>query len=338
VGRDGDALLVIALPALGMHLQDPAQTQSLPRSVPAVDAALRMPEAFPGTPTPARVVIWDSRGGSLDTSQVSEAIDGLHARVATSGGLLAEPISVVKVDHVLVARVPLAGAGTDATSNKALETLRNEILPATFGQLQGIDYAVGGRTATPHDFAERMTSRAPIVFAFVLVLAFGLLFLAFRSLTIPVISILLNLLSIGTAYGVLTWVFQDGHLGGLLSFTAYGGVVGWLPMFIFVLLFGLSMDYHIFILSRIRERGLSAATGREAIIGGIGSGAGVVTSAAAIMVAVFSVFIALTAIEYKMLGVGMAVAILIDATVVRGVLLPAALALVGKRAWGPSGI
>jgi RND superfamily putative drug exporter len=328
------ALLVVALPALGMHLQDPAQTQSLPRSVPAVDAALRMQQAFPGTPTPARVVIWDSRGGSLDTAQLSRAIDGLHASVATSGGLLAEPISVVQVDHVLVARVPLAGAGTDATSDKALETLRNDVLPATFGQMDGIDYAVGGRTATPHDFAKQMTSRAPLVFAFVLVLAFGLLFLAFRSLAISVISILLNLLSIGAAYGVLTWVFQDGHLGGLLGFTAYGGVVGWLPMFMFVLLFGLSMDYHIFILSRIKERLAGAATQREAIVGGIGSGAGVVTSAATIMVAVFTVFIALTAIEYKMLGVGMAVAILIDATVVRGVLLPAALTLVGKRGWG----
>jgi RND superfamily putative drug exporter len=324
------ALLVVALPALGMHLQDPAQTQSLPRSVPAVDAGLRMQQAFPGTPSPARVVIWDSRGGSLDVAKLGQAIDGLHARVAASGGLLAEPVSVVQVDHVLVARVPLAGAGTDATSGKALETLRNDVLSATFGQVEGVGYAVGGRTATPYDFAEQLTSRAPFVVGFVLVLAFGLLFLAFRSLAISVVSILLNLLSIGSAYGVLTWVFQDGHLSGLLGFTAYGGVVGWLPMFMFVLLFGLSMDYHVFILSRIKERG----AGREAIADGIGSGAGVVTSAAVIMVAVFTVFIALTAIEYKMLGVGMAVAILVDATVVRGVLLPAALALLGRRAWG----
>jgi RND superfamily putative drug exporter len=123
------------------------------------------------------------------------------------------------------------------------------------------------------------------------------------------------------------WIFQDGHLTSVLDFTSYGAVVGWLPMFMFVLLFGLSMDYHIFILSRIRERLAGGASARDAIVGGIGSSAGVVTSAAVVMTAVFSIFVTLSAIEYKMLGVGMAVAILIDATVVRGVLLPAAMSL-----------
>jgi RND superfamily putative drug exporter len=167
----------------------------------------------------------------------------------------------------------------------------------------------------------------------VLVPAFILLVVTFRSLTIPVISILLNLLSIGAAYGVLTWIFQDGHLTGPINFTPYGGVVGWLPLFMFVILFGLSMDYHIFILSRIRERWTGGATPRQAVVDGVARSAGVVTSAAAIMTAVFAVFVLLSAIEYKMLGIGMAAAIIIDATVVRGVLLPASVAMLSDRAW-----
>lgn len=326
-------LVIMALPALGMRLQDPAVTDSLPRRVPAVDAAVRLQAAFPGAAAPARVVIWDTRGGAIDTPAVRQAVDGLHGQVAASGGTLAEPISVAAVDRALVVRIPLAGSGTDATSNRALETLRHRVLPATLGRVDGIDYAVMGRTAFAYDFAHRLNARTPIVFAFVLVVAFALLVVAFSSLAIAVVSIALNLLSIGAAYGILTWVFQDGHLASALDFTSYGGVVGWLPLFMFVILFGLSMDYHIFILSRIRERWLAGANAREAVVGGIGSSAGVVTSAAVIMTAVFTVFVTLSAIEYKMLGVGMAVAVLIDATIVRGVLLPALMALLGARAW-----
>ncbi|WP_433174294.1 MMPL family transporter [Actinoallomurus sp. CA-150999] len=326
-------LAVLAVPAFGMRLQDAATTDSLPRSVPVVDAALRMQEAFPGTPAPARVVIWAKNGGSADGPAVNRAIDDLRGRVAAGDRALGEPISAVTVDHVVVVRVPLADFRNNDAANHALETLRDRILPATLGRVDGIDYAVAGKTAVAHDFAEQLEARTPLVFAFVLVLAFVLLVVAFRSLAIPVISIALNLLSIGAAYGVLTWVFQEGHLGSLLGFRSYGGVVGWLPVFMFVILFGLSMDYHIFILSRIRERWATGADTRDAVVGGIAGSAGVVTSAAVIMTAVFSVFVTLTAIEYKMMGVGMAVAIVIDATIVRGVLLPAAIALLGRRSW-----
>jgi RND superfamily putative drug exporter len=175
--------------------------------------------------------------------------------------------------------------------------------------------------------------RAPYVFGFILLLAFVLLLVVFRSVAVPAVSILLNLLSVGAAYGVLTLVFQDGFLAPLLGFTPYGGVLGWLPMFLFVLLFGLSTDYHIFILSRIRERRRAGSPAREAIVEGTASSSGVVTSAALIMTGVFSIFLSLAAIEYKMLGLGMAFAILLDATLVRGVLLPAALALFGDRLW-----
>ena len=160
---------------------------------------------------------------------------------------------------------------------------------------------------------------------------------AFRSVYIPALSIGLNLLSVGASYGLMVLIFQDGHLQGLLGFTAYGGITTWLPLFMFVLLFGLSMDYHVFILSRIRELRVGGASPRAAVTDGIARSAGVVTSAAVIMVAVFSIFATLSLIEFKMFGVAMAVAVLIDATIVRGVLLPAGLALLGDRAFGSRG-
>ncbi|MET9518237.1 MMPL family transporter [Streptomyces sp. NPDC002994] len=329
-------LVAMALPALGMRLQDPATTDSLPRSVAPVDAAVRMNDAFPGAASPARVAISTKDGTSADTPALREAIDVLHKEAATPGNGIAEPITAVPVGDAMVVRVPLVGKGTDDTSNRSLEKLRDTVLPAALGNMEGLDYAVGGKTAQPYDFAKQLNSRTAAVFVFILALAFVLLVIAFRSWSISLVSILLNLLSIGAAYGVLTWVFQEGHLGSLLGFTSYGGVVAWLPLFMFVILFGLSMDYHIFILSRIKERWTNGATSRDAIVGGISSSAGVVTSAAVIMTAVFTVFVSLTAIEYKMMGIGMAVAILIDATIVRGVLLPAAMALLGDRAWSAS--
>jgi putative drug exporter of the RND superfamily len=318
------ALVVVALPAFGMRLQDASVTDSLPRGVPTVDAAARMQELFPGSASPARVVVWSTDGDAVDGTAVQDALDDLDRRVTT-------PVTVVEVDRVLVVRVPLSGSGTDAASIRALQGLRDDVLPATLGTVDGIGYAVAGRTAVAHDFTSVVTDRTPFVFAFVLALACVLLVIAFRSLAVAIASIVLNLLSIGAAYGVLTWVFQDGHLSSVLAFTPYGGVVGWLPLFMFVLLFGLSMDYHIFILSRIRERGTAPGDPGDAIVDGIATSSGVVTSAAVIMTAVFSVFITLSAIEYKMLGVGMTVAVVIDATIVRGVLLPAALALLERR-------
>ncbi|QKW51024.1 MMPL family transporter [Streptomyces buecherae] len=328
------ALLVMALPAFGMRLQDAAVTASLPPGTSvAVDAANEVQRAFPGAATSARVVIARTDGSAADTPAVRAGVDRLHQRAAASGGALREPITAVPVGDVLVVRVPLAGAVTDPVADRALSTLRERALPAAFGPVRGVDYAVAGKTAMPHDFAERVRDRTPFVFAFVLGLAFLLLAVVFRSWTVPLVSILLNLLSIGAAYGAMVWVFQDGNLEAPLGFTSYGGVVSWLPLFMFVILFGLSMDYHIFILSRVRERWLAGAEPRAAVVGGIAVSAGVVSSAALIMTGVFTVFLTLSAIEYKMLGLGMGLAILIDATLVRGVLLPAAMSLLGDRAW-----
>jgi RND superfamily putative drug exporter len=297
-----------------------------------VRSLMDIQQAFPGGPAPAEVVV---TGSDLGGKQVSDAITALHGQVSATHGAIREPITTEMFgkDQVLIVSVPLAGSGTDATSNNALTVLRTKALPATLGKVPGVSYAVGGLTAGNHDFDAQLTSRIQWVFIFVLGLAFLLLCATFRSVYIPALSIVLNLLSVGAAYGLMVLIFQDGHLQGPLGFTAYGGITTWLPLFMFVLLFGLSMDYHVFILSRIRELRLGGASAREAITGGIGRSAGVVTSAAAIMVAVFSIFATLSLIEFKVFGVAMAAAVLIDATVVRGVLLPAGLALLGDRAF-----
>ncbi|UUV29091.1 MMPL family transporter [Amycolatopsis roodepoortensis] len=324
-------LILLTLPALGMRLQDPTPAESLPRSMVTIDAAVRTQEAFPGVAYPATVVLTAERGGPVDSPALRVAITDLERRIGESSGVLNKPIAVANVDQAVVVRVPLSGAGRDAEADAALAKLRTEVLPETIGKVDGVEFAVSGRTANARDFADRVIERMPLVFGFVLLAAFLLLLRAFRSVPVALVSIVLNLLSIGAAYGVLTWIFQDGHFASLLGFTPYGGVVGWLPMFMFVLLLGLSMDYHIFILSRIRERRAEGAV--TAIVRGTGTSAGVVSGAAVIMVGVFSVFITLSAIEYKMMGVGMAVAVLIDATLIRGVLLPAFLAALGERAW-----
>ncbi|WP_103355515.1 MMPL family transporter [Amycolatopsis sp. CA-128772] len=324
-------LVLLTLPASGMRLQDPAPTESLPRSIPVIDAAARVQEAFPGVTMPAHVVLWNTRGGPVDTPAVRRVIGELTAEVP-------HPAVVVPVDQALVVRIPLGGTGNDETASRTLTALRETLLPRTAGRVDGLGYAVAGRTAEAHDFTAQVLARTPWTAGFILLFAFVLLLGVFRSVAVPVVSILLNLLSAGAAYGVLTLVFQDGFLAPLLGFTPYGGVLGWLPMFLFVLLFGLSTDYHVFILSRIRERRRPGVPARQAIVEGTATSSGVVTSAALIMTGVFSIFLSLAAIEYKMLGLGMAFAVLLDATIVRGVLLPAALALFGDRLWRPDAV
>jgi putative drug exporter of the RND superfamily len=330
-GLAAAALAAVALPVFGMNLENPG-IHDLPTNVPVVRSLLDIQRAFPGGPVPAEVVV---TGQDLSGPQVAHAISALKGEVAATHGVIRQPISTTMLDNgqVLVVSVPLAGSGTDTTSNNALATLRTQVLPATFGKVPGISYSVGGVTAGSHDFDAQLASRTPLVFCFVLGLAFLLLMATFRSVAIPALSICLNLLSVGAAYGLMILIFQDGHLQSTLGFTSYGGIVTWMPLFMFVLLFGLSMDYHVFILSRIRELRLRGASTRDAITDGISHSAGVVTSAAAIMVAVFSIFASLSLIEFKMFGIGMAAAVLIDATVVRGILLPAGLALLGDRTW-----
>jgi RND superfamily putative drug exporter len=323
------ALLALSAPALGMRLGNPSV--DLPSNLGVVQVLAEIQHEFPAKPAPADVVV---SGANLESPAMQREIAALRARAA-AGGPIHGPVSASAVasGKALVIQVPLAGNGSSKASTNAVLTLENKILPATIGKVPGATFAVTGDTASNYDLRSTLHSRTPIVFATVALLALILLMLAFRSITIPLVSIALNFLSVGGAYGLVTLIFQDGHLQSLLGFTSFGALIPWVPLFTFVMLFGLSMDYHVFILSRIRELWSGGATARDAIVDGVGKSAGVVTSAAVIMVAVFSIFATLDMIDVKMLGVGLAAAVLIDATLVRGVVLPAALALLGERAW-----
>jgi uncharacterized membrane protein YdfJ with MMPL/SSD domain len=255
---------------------------------------------------------------------------------ATKSGSFSNPTQLdVSSDHrTAVLSLPIAsGNGTDDASNAALAKLRGELVPRTVGKVAGVETNVSGLTAQSKDFNEQMHSRAPIVFVFVLAVAFLLLLVTFRSIVIPIKAIVLNMLSVGAAYGVLVQVFQKGWFESLLGFKSTGAIESWLPVFLFVVLFGLSMDYQVFIVSRIKEafdRGMSTD---DAVEHGIRSTAGVVTAAAFVMVAVFAIFGSLQILFLKEMGVGLAVAVLIDATIVRAVLLPASMKLLGDWNW-----
>ena len=207
------------------------------------------------------------------------------------------------------------------------------MIPPIAEKLPDTVVAVTGVTAGTYDFNHQMRARLPYVFMFVLGLAFTLLLLTFRSIVIAATAVVLNLLSVGAAYGILVAVFQRGWLAGPLGFQTNGAVVSWLPLFLFVVLFGLSMDYHVFILSRIKELHDAGATTEDAIRLGITRTAGTVTSAAIIMVAVFGLFATLSMIMMQQMGFGLAVAVLIDATVIRAVLVPATMKLLGEWNW-----
>jgi len=324
------ALVALALPALHMHTVIPGP-DTFPQHLPAVKTYNRVQEAFPGTEIPANVVV---KAANVNAPEVRAAIERMQERALATGQLY-RPITVDVNKDATIANVAIAidGGGTDDTSVAALETLREDVLPQTLGTLPDVEYGVTGFTASSMDFNDLMKSVAPRVFVFVLLLAFCLMLVAFRSLVIAAKAILLNLLSVAAAYGVLVLVFQHGWGKGLLGFESTAGVVSFLPILLFVILFGLSMDYHVFILSRIRETFDRGATTDEAIAHGIKTTAGVVTSAAIVMVAVFSVFATLSMMVLKQFGVGLAIAVLIDATIVRAVLLPASMKLLGEWNW-----
>ena len=326
----GAVLLALAAPALQQRMATPGP-DTFPQQLASVKAYDRMQQAFPGASLPATVVV---KAPDVQAPAVQKAIAQLEKR-ALASGQMHEPITVAVNEDATVANVsiPIDGKGTDAASYASLATLRDEIVPQTFGALPHTEAGVTGQTASWKDQADYMKSKLPPVVAFVLLFAFGLMLVAFRSLVIAVKAILLNLLSVAAAYGVLVLVFQHGVGKGLLGFSSTDGIDPVVPLLLFVILFGLSMDYHVFMLSRIRETFDAGASMDEAVAHGIKSTAGVVTSAAVVMVCVFSIFAALSMLFFKQFGVGLAAAVLIDATIVRGVLLPATMKLLGDRNW-----
>jgi RND superfamily putative drug exporter len=325
----GGVLVVLALPVFRLHTAA-SGFDSIPRSTPTVETIKHLEAAFPGSANPAVVAV----RADTDSAAFTTAVADLRA-AAVASGQLHEPMTVDVNGAHNAARIvmPLNGNGVDKTSAAALQTLRNRLLPATLGKVPNVTYAVTGRTAASYDANETMKSSAPLVFGFVLVFAFVLLLVSFRSVVIAAKAILLNLLSVGAAYGLVIVVFQFGWGANLLDFNRTGGIVQWLPLFMFVILFGLSMDYHVFIISRMREahdRGLST---KDAVEHGIKTTAGVVTSAAVVMVGAFAIFATLPILDMKEMGVGLAAAVLIDATIVRAVLLPASMKLLGDWNW-----
>jgi uncharacterized membrane protein YdfJ with MMPL/SSD domain len=327
----GGALVALGLVALQMRTVNPGP-DAYPESLKVMQTYNKMQAAFPGGEIPLEVIV---RSDNVRAPAISEAIGQLSWRSIDSG-IMHEPILVDYNEQGTVANVsvPIDGKGTDSDSIAALKTMREEIMPNTLGLVPSIDdYGVAGFTAESEDFNSQMKSSAPIVFAFVLTFAFLLLLLTFRSLVIAVKAIVMNLLSVAAAYGVVVLVFQHGFAKGLLDFDYTGGIVAFLPVFLFVILFGLSMDYHVFILSRVREGYDHGLSTEDAVAHGIKITAGVVTSAAIVMVGVFAIFGSLPLIFLKQFGVGLAAAVLIDATIVRAVLLPATMKLLGDWNW-----
>jgi RND superfamily putative drug exporter len=326
----GGLLLAAASPAVGLHTKLPNLTD-LPHDLPIVRTYDRMQHAFPGSQTPAVVVV---KAPEVTTPRTEAAYEAFRKRAVATGRLF-PPFTVAVNPEGTIAKInfAIAGNGDNAASVAALHALRDEVIPPLATALPNTEVVVTGITAGTYDFNTQMRTRLPYVFLFVLGLAFVLMLLSFRSLTIALTAVALNLLSVAAAYGILVSVFQHGWFAGVLGFQTNGAIVSWLPLFLFVVLFGLSMDYHVFILSRIKELHDSGETTSDAIRIAITRTAGTVTSAAIIMVAVFGLFATLSIIQMQQLGFGLAIAVLIDATIVRAVLVPSTMKLLGEWNW-----
>ncbi|MCP2341818.1 MMPL family transporter [Actinomadura rupiterrae] len=329
------ALAALALPALGMNLR-PTTADQLPRAIPALQTYDRLVAAYPSQSTEHQIVVRSAPG---EAQQVRAALTDLAKR--TSG------------DRLFVARGPRPDIRSSADgrvqmltlstpygmnsgqARDAVKELRDDLVPATVGKVAGAENWVGGDAAASVDFGKQISERLPLVVAFVLGLTFVMMTLMFRSVVVALTAILVNLLSVGASFGALVLIFQHTWLEKPLGFHSTGAIVAWIPLFLFAVLFGLSMDYHVFLVSRIREAAQAGMPTRRAVAEGITGSAGTVTSAAVIMISVFAIFGALRLMDMKEMGVGLAVAVLIDAVVIRIVVLPAAMVLLGRANWWP---
>jgi len=322
-------LVALTVPVLGMQTSL-GGTDDTSRDLKVMRTYDRVQAAFPSEGSAEIVVI---KANDATSSKVTSGIKALESGVTARPALFEGKPSVEYSPNkqVAIVTVPTTGKGTDDLSNRASDALRGDIVPGTVGKLDGVQAYTTGEASATGDFNDAMIGHLPLVFAFVLSAAFMLLLVTFRSIVIPLKAIVLNMLSVGSAYGLMTLVFQHG-LGESLGL-GKGPIAAWLPLFLFVILFGLSMDYHVFILTRIREafdRGMSTS---DAVAHGIKSTAGTVTSAAVVMVAVFSMFALSSELQMQQMGIGLAAAVLIDATIIRGILLPATMKLLGDWNW-----
>jgi uncharacterized membrane protein YdfJ with MMPL/SSD domain len=324
----GVALLLLATaPLLGLKL-GASGPSSLPDDTVGKQGLIALERDFPtGATDPVEVVV-DTRGAPA----LDEEVAGLRSQLGQDPDFATESAAVEEGGDLLVASVPLTAEGSSEEASAAIDRLREEYVPQVFGDSSD-RVLVGGLPAENRDFFALIGNWLPIVIAFVLALTFVLLTLAFRSILVALTAIAVNLLSVGAAYGLLVLVFQEGVGTDLFGFGQVDRIEAWVPVFLFSVLFGLSMDYQVFLLSRIRERYTSTGDTNEAIVFGVGSTARLITGAALIIIAVFAGFAAGELVSFQQMGFGVAVALLIDATIVRLVVIPAAMRLLGERNW-----
>ena len=326
-------LVAMAIPALQLDTGNPPLGDSLPQDKPIVQTFNRVQDYFPVESSGLSLVI---KGKDVTVPEVQNAIGELEQAAAKDKELFpgtGVDVEVSPDKTVATVELEIAGDGSNALSNRALDVTRDQLVPETLGQVSGVQTYVDGTVAQDADFNDTMKANLPYVFGFVLLAAFLLLLVTFRSIVVPIKAIVLNLLSVAASYGMLVLIFQHGWFKSLLGFSETGPITAWLPMFLFVVLFGLSMDYHVFILSRVREAVDRGMKTEEAVSQSIKTTAGVVTSAAMVMVGVFAIFGSLSFVMFKQMGVGLAFAVLLDATLIRAVLLPASMKLLGERNW-----
>jgi RND superfamily putative drug exporter len=323
------ALGALAVPAFGLTLASDS-AKSLPSSIAEKHSLDRLNASFPNHQTSSDIVV---TAAPAQAGAVRDRLTALAARLAHDPDYIGRGTLRASTDgsvHVLNVHAPFDSESRQARAG--VRQLRTDLVPAAVAAVPGAHWAVGGETAAKVDADRHAADRLPWVIAFVVALTMLIMGWVFRSVVIAVATALMNLLSAGAAFGVLVLVFQHSWAEGLLGFHSTGAVINWIPLFTFAVLFGLSMDYHVFVLAHVREAAARGLSTRDAVREGIVRSAGTVTSAAVVMVSVFAIFASLHMIEMKELGIGLAVAVLVDALVVRVIILPSLLMLLGRRA------
>jgi uncharacterized membrane protein YdfJ with MMPL/SSD domain len=323
------AMLVLAAPIFGLHIGANG-VSTLPSTLPSKQGFVLLQRSFPvQNPQPVRIV---AVGGAV----VGRDLARLNRRMASEGsfghGTIQTATTMNPRAMIYLLTSPVRGDPVGGAAVSAVRDLRANVIPEVF-RGTGAKVYVGGVTAENVDYFDAVTNPTPYVLLFVLGLSFVLLTVAFRSIVVALVSVLLNLLSVGAAYGLLTLVFLDGHGAGLFGFQHTHVIDAWVPLFLFSVLFGLSMDYQVFLMSRIKERYDASGSTRDAVVGGVATTARIITGAAVIIVVVFAGFAAGKLVMFEQMGFGVAIALLLDATVIRSVVLPSTLALLDRWSW-----
>ncbi|MEU5295671.1 MMPL family transporter [Streptomyces umbrinus] len=327
------ALLALAAPLAGLKITEMSRdTHS--REIPAMQVYDRLNEAFPERRVTHDIVVRADAGRSAEvTAALSKLAELAHADPLFTD---AERIRTSDDRRVSVLELKVPHLGNSDEAYDSLDHLRDEYVPATVGGIEGAEYGVSGDVARYSDYPAHQNGKLPLVLGALLLVTFAMTLYAFRSVVLALLGVVLNLLSAAAALGLLVLVFQGSWAEGPLNFDSTGSIGSRVPLFLFVILFGLSMDYQVFVVSRIREAVLGGVPTRQAVLDGIRSSASVVTSAAAVMTTVFTSFVFLHIIEMKQIGFVLAAAVLLDAFVIRVLILPAAMLLLGEASWWPS--